>query len=103
MGWAAGHEASNEARWGTHTHFSCVSLLRDRLPDGDLPEISVVSIHNTVPGDCIGINVKSRKSLDLFCGEFGRISLINAQLLQSPNLNGRELALAFLLGNKSIE
>ena len=78
-----------------------VALLRRVLSNGDLPEVTVVHVNDTIPSDRLGVNVKASEAVDLLRGEVIRVGLVDTELLETFQHEGSELALAFLRGDES--
>ncbi len=58
-------------------------------------------ILTSLPCDCIRINIQSHKFTDLFLSKIIRICFVDAESLESANLDLRELPDTLLLGNQT--
>ena len=66
------------------------------MPDGDLAQVPVVDVDDTVPGNGLWIDVEARETVDLFGSEVIRVCLVDAELLEALEHERSELALPLL-------
>ena len=73
-----------------------VALLGGSIADHNAAQMTVVHVQNTFPSDGLGVNVETSKAGDLLLGEIIGVCLLNVQLLQATEHDGRELPLSVL-------
>ena len=58
-------------------------LFRRSLTDGDLAQMTIIHINDTIPSDSLRVDVEARETVGLFWRELIRVRLVDSELLQA--------------------
>ena len=78
------------------------ALLGSGLADGDLAQVTVVGVEDTVPGDGIEVDVQASEAVDLLGGEVVGVGLVDPELLEALEHQRSKLTLALLRGYQAL-
>lgn len=86
------------------TSHPLVALLGGSETNLNLTEMAVVDVEDTLPGNGVGVDIKTSKAADLLLSQVIRVGLVNPELLEATKHNLLKLALALLvLGDETVK